>query len=86
MAKRFRNRTSEEWRAVIRGLGFQWVNSNGDDEVYTHNKCDLAVLVPMRNEDIIMPTSIDMARKVEICLGIKKKDIIKWWKDNGFSE
>lgn len=84
MARRFRNRTSKEWRALLVGLGFRLSNSVGDDEVYTHEKCGLAILVPMRNDDIILPTSMDMARKVELCLGIKKKDIINWWEKNGY--
>ena len=87
MAKFFRNRSSEEWRAVLEGLGFRWTNNDGDDQVWTYeNHPNIAVLVPSRNEDIIIPTAMDMARKICICKGIKKKDILAWWKKNNYGE
>lgn len=86
MAKHLRNRTAKEWEALLKGLGFTWSNSDGDDMVFKHPDCNIAVLVPMRNETIILPTSDSMARKTCQCLIIKKKDLFKWWKDNGFGE
>jgi len=85
MAKFFRNRDANEWREVLEAFGYKWTNSNGDDQVWTHEESNIAVLVPTRNESLLLPTSVSMARKVSMCLGIKKKDILKWWEENGHS-
>lgn len=86
MARFFRNRRANEWRAVLEAFGYKWTNNNGDDQVWTHPKSGIAVLVPSRNEEMLLPTSDSMARKVHLCLGIQKKEILKWWKDNGFGD
>jgi len=86
MARFFKNRTANEWRALLGGLGYHWTGNNGDDQVWVRDGSGFAVLVPTRNEDIILPTSMDMARKVSLGCGISKKDILKWWKENGFGE
>jgi hypothetical protein len=88
MSKFFKNRTADEWRAVLTGLGFKWTTGDGDDEGYTHPeaKAQIVVFVPNRNETIILPTSLSMARKVTLARGVSKKEINKWWKDNGYGE
>lgn len=86
MARFFRNRRADEWRAVLTAFGYKWKNNQGDDQVWTNEKYGIAVLVPSRNEELLLPTSDSMARKVSMCLGIKKKEILVWWKENGFGE
>jgi hypothetical protein len=86
MAKFFRNRTSDEWRAVLFAFGYHWTNNRGDDQVWVNPKSKIAVLVPSRNESLLLPTSESMARKICIGLKISKKEILKWWKENGYSE
>lgn len=54
--------------------------------MWTNEKYGIAVLVPSRNEELLLPTSDSMARKVSMCLVIKKKEILVWWKENGFGE
>jgi len=86
MARFFRNRRADEWRAVLTAFGYKWKNNQGDDQVWTNEKYGIAVLVPSRNEELLLPTSDSMARKVSMCLVIKKKEILVWWKENGFGE
>lgn len=86
MARFFRNRRADEWRAVLTAFGYKWKNNQGDDQVWAHEKYGIAVLVPSRNEELLLPASDSMARKVSLCLGIKKKEILVWWKENGFGE
>jgi hypothetical protein len=85
MAKFFRNRTANEWRAALSAFGYRWANNRGDDQVWTHPKSQIAVLVPSRNEVLLLPTSTSMARKVSLGINIHKRDILKWWKENGYS-
>ena len=86
MAKFFRNRTADEWRALLIAFGYTWTNNQGDDQVWIYKGKGFAVLVPSRNETLLLPTSDSMARQVSTCLGIKKKKLLEWWKDNGYSE
>jgi len=86
MARFFRNRTANEWRAVLTAFGFHYKHNNGDDEVWAHKNSSMIILVPSRNEDILLPTSLDMARKLCIAKDMKKKEILRWWKKNGYGE
>ena len=85
MAKYFRNRTANEWRKVLDAKGFKWINNSGDDEVWSKEGFYIFILVPSRNETIPMGTSDSMARKAVRC-GLPKKEILQWWKENGFGE
>jgi hypothetical protein len=62
------------------------MHNNGDDQVWKREGSGIVILVPDRNEGMILPTSMDMARKMTLGAGISKKDILKWWKENGFGE
>lgn len=86
MARFFRNRTANEWRAVLVAFGHKWKNNKGDDQAWTHENSTIAVLVPSRNETLLLPTSASMARKVCLWIGVQKKEILKWWKENGYGE
>ena len=86
MARFFRNRTANEWRAVLEAFGYRWTNNKGDDQIWTHKNSVFAVLVPSRNETLLLPTSESMARKIRLGIGVQKKDILKWWKENGYGD
>ena len=90
MARFFRNRKAIEWKALAKAFGLEIVNNNrdGDDEVWGRkNKSGIVILIPSRdNEVVILPTAMTMARKFQLLLSISKKDILKWWVDNGFGE
>ena len=86
MSKYFRNRKASEWRTVLIAFGYKHINSNGDDQVWAKEGCNQVVLVPGRDSEvIILQTAMDMSRKVGKC-GISKKDVLKWWKENGYGE
>jgi hypothetical protein len=86
MAKYLRNRNSKEWRVALEHFGYKMVDYDGDDQVWKKDGCNTPVLVPNRNESIIITTANYMARAMVACCKIKKKDIIKFWKENGYSE
>ena len=86
MARFFKNRTANEWRALLAAHGYKWIHNNGDDQVWKLVGNGIVILVPDRNEGMILPTSMDMARKMGLGAGTSKKDILKWWKENGFGE
>ncbi len=86
MAKYFRNRKSFEWKAVLTFFGFKRIHTRGDDQVWAKEECSQVVLVPDRDSEIIIiPTAMDMVRKIGRC-GISKKDILSWWKENQYGE
>ena len=87
MAKNFRNREPEDWRAVLAGLGFKYSANDGDDQVWKHeNNPRIIVLVPCKNnKEVIISTAYSMIRAIEL-VGFSRKEIKKWWKDNGYGE
>ena len=88
MARYFRNRRAREWKAMAKAHGFKIVNTNdGDDEVWgKDSKVGIIILIPSRdNEEIILPTALSMVRKFEQ-LGVRRKAILSWWKENSYGE
>jgi hypothetical protein len=88
MAKFWRNRTSREWKAVLETYGFEpfYTRNSGDDEVWRKGDSNIAILVPSRDSEVlILPTSAAMARSAAKN-GLSKKEILQWWKDNGYGE
>jgi predicted RNA binding protein YcfA (HicA-like mRNA interferase family) len=85
MSKFFRNRKSIEVRKFLEANGYKLVNANGDDDIYAHPNCNYTVKIPQRNETI--PTgTMDHMRKMIMKNGFSKKDILNWWKNNGYGE
>lgn len=85
MAKYFRARKQKEVVAFLVANGFKVVNSDGDDDIWSKDGYEYTVKVPQRNEDIPMGTMDYMRKMIQEC-GYTKKDILNWWKDNGYGE
>ncbi len=85
MPKFFRNRCAEEVKALLEAWGYEWKASDGDDAIYSKTGYTITVKVPIRNEDIRNGT-MDYIKKCLCRNGANRKDILKWWKDNGYGE
>lgn len=85
MPRFFRGRTSKEVRKFLEENGFVQMNNNGDDAIYAHPDSNYPVKIPDRNEVIPVGT-MDSIKKIIIKAGFSRKDILKWWKDNGYGE
>lgn len=86
MPRRFSNRKAKEYKAVLKAFGYSIVGYNGDDQIWKREGYTQTVRVPDRdNEDIIIPTSMEMLRKIAMA-GISKKEILAWWKNNGYGD
>lgn len=73
MPRRFSNRKAKEYKAVLTAFGYSIVGVNGDDQIWKRKDYAQTVRVPCRdNEDIIIPTSMEMLRKIAMT-GISKK-------------
>ena len=85
MSKRFRNRRADEVKAFLEASDFKWINNNGDDAIYALNNNLYTVKVPIRNEFIPNGT-MDYIKKMIEKNGISRKDILEWWKNNGYGD
>lgn len=87
MSKHFKNRTAKEWRLFLEAHGYKFINQHGDDKIYAHPECMYVIKVPDRDSEVIILTTSDyMARAVTRCGKIARKDILKWWSNNGHGE
>ena len=85
MAKRFKNRTSKEFRVFLEAHGFYYANpdGSGDDDIYARKGYGYTVKIPNRNSEVIPTgTASHIVRCIEKC-GIGRKQILQWWKENG---
>lgn len=85
MPKFFRARTSKEVVAFLVAHGYKHTNTNGDDDIYAKDNCAYPVKVAHRNEVIPMGT-MDYIRQIIQKGGHSRKDILNWWKNNGYGE
>jgi len=86
MAKYFRGRKSFEIRAFLEAHGFILQATHGDDDVYRRPGYQYTVKIPNRNnEDIPIGTMDYVKRCIRNC-GIAPKDILRWWKENGYGD
>ena len=85
MAKRFRNREANEVRDFLAKNGFRCVSTNGDDDIYALGENQYTVKIPNRNEDIPTGTMMYIVKMIEKN-GITRKEILIWWKDNGYGD
>jgi len=85
MAKFFHNRCAEEVKKLLEAWGYRWTASNGDDAIYTKEGCSYTIKVPVRNETIPNGT-MDYIKKCLVRNGATRKEILTWWKENGYGE
>lgn len=86
MAKRFNGRCGRDYRVFLEAHGFSCVNGNGDDDIYERQGYGYTVKIPHRDsEEVPTGTALQIVRCIEKC-GISRKDVLKWWKDNGHGE
>ena len=85
MPKYFKARKAEEVKKFLEAKGYKMVNYDGDDEIWALPNCQYTVKVPSRNEEIPNGT-MDYMRKMICLCGFKRKDILDWWKENGYNE
>lgn len=85
MPKFFRARKAEEIKKFLEAHGFRVVNHNGDDEIWAKDTCTYTVKVPSRNEIMKIGTMTYIKKMISYC-GISNKEMLKWWKDNGYGD
>ena len=85
MPKYFNARKAEEIKKFLEVKGFKLVNHNGDDEIWATSTCNYTVKLPSRNETMQDGTMSHIKKCLRYC-GIDPKEMLKWWKDNGYHE
>ena len=86
MPKRFRCRRAKEYRAFLEAHGFSLANHHGDDDIYERHGYSYTVKIPNKNsEEVPSGTASFIVKCIEKC-GIGRRDILAWWKENGFEE
>ena len=85
MPKFFKARRAEEIKKFLEANGYKLVNHNGDDEIWIKDGCNYTVKIPSRNETIPNGTMSYIKKMIRHC-GISNKEMLKWWKENGFGD
>ena len=86
MPRYFRARTSKEIRAFLNANGFVFKVHHGDDDVYEKQGCQYTVKIPSRGKEEIPIGTMDSIRKCIRRCGYKDKDILEFWKANGYGD
>lgn len=89
MAKYFKARRAKEVKTFLVANGFYLANPKGmtgDDDIYARKGYEYTVKIPSRdNEEIPMGTMFYINKCIVLC-GFGRKDILNWWKANGYGE
>ena len=85
MPKYFRARKSNEVKDFLLANGFVLASRVGDDDVYEKIGYSYTVKIPNRNEVIPDGTMSAVRKYIEKC-GINRKEVLRWWKENGYGE
>ena len=85
MPRFFRNRKAEEVKKFLEAHGYRAVHMRGDDEIWAKGGCQFTVKLPSRNETMPDGTMDYVKRMMNMC-GHSRKEILAWWKKNGFGE
>lgn len=85
MSRFFRNRKSNEIRAYLEAHGYKLVSRNGDDDIYAKDGYGYTVKIPNRNE-VIPNGTMDSIKRMIVLNGTTRKNILNWWKENGFGD
>ena len=86
MPKYFQARTAREIRAFLSDCQFNLASHCGDDDVYSRKGYKYTVKIPSRDSEVIPIGTMSQIRKCIRNCGIQDKEILKWWKENGFSD
>ncbi len=86
MSKFFRARRAREIRAFLIGNGFILESHHGDDDVYSRKGYGYTVKIPNRDSEVIPDGTMSSIKKCIRNCGFYDKDILRWWKDNGYGE
>ena len=88
MSKRFKNRRAEEINDYLEAHGFFIQNVKGDDRIYARQGYGYTVKTPERKNEIVPQGTMDSILHCIGKCGIKdyKKDVLGWWKDNGYGD
>jgi len=85
MPKFFRTRKAELVKKFLETKNFRLVNHNGDDEIWARDGWNYTIKLPSRNEEIPDGTMSSVRKCMKHC-GVDPKEMLKWWKENGFGE
>lgn len=85
MPKYFHARKAEEIKKFLEVKGFKLVNHNGDDEIWALATSNYTIKLPSRNEEIPDGTMAHIKKMLRYC-GIDPKEMLLWWKNNGYHE
>ncbi len=83
MPKFFRARKAEQIKKFLETKNFTIVNGNGDDEIWARTGWNYTIKLPCRNEEIPDGTMSNIKKCMRRC-GVDPKEMLQWWKENGF--
>lgn len=86
MPKFFRNRRAKEVRAFLVAHRYRNVGTNGDDDVYARDDCQYTVKIPCRDGEVIPLGTMDYIKGMIMRCGIRRNEILEWWRDNGYGD
>lgn len=73
---------------MLAAFGYTHVSNKGDDEIWKHdNDLTLRILIPSRDKGTIIITTADyMLRNMQKCGAATKKEVLRWWVENGYGD
>lgn len=86
MAKYFRARRGGDFRAVLEAFGFYLQSYNGDDSIYARKGYGFTVKIPTRSSEEVPMGTADFIKKCIRKCGVDPKEVLEWWKDNGYGD
>ena len=90
MPRRFRARRAYEIKAFLVAndyfLHIPRPRGQGDDDIYEKKGCSFPVKIPSRNNEEIPNGTMDYILKTIRKCGTDKKEVLKWWIDNGYRD
>lgn len=86
MARFFRARTAREIRAFLIANGFVRVVTHGDDDIYSRAGFQYTVKIPNRDREVIPDGTMSHIKKCIRKCGFVDRDILRWWKENGYGD
>jgi hypothetical protein len=85
MPKFFRARKAEIIKKFLETKEFYVGNTNGDDEIWVRDGWNYTIKLPSRNEEIPDGTMSSIKKCMRNC-GVDPKEMLEWWKKNGYGE
>ncbi len=85
MPKFFRARKAGLIKKFLETKNFRVVGTNGDDEIWAREGWNYTIKLPNRNEEIPDGTMSFIKKCMRNC-GVDPKEMLQWWKENGFGD